>query len=81
MNEDPLIPEGYYCYSYVENEKVQCPYHVLIEDKEWQQKNYPKMPTVKRGFCKKYNHLDSDGWFDLLWDEVKSGSCSWPEYE
>jgi len=58
-----LIPEGMYCYSRDENNKVvACPYWDLIEDQ----------PDQMNGYC----HYTETGDFDaeglsLLWDMCK----------
>lgn len=54
------IPEGCYCYSYVEEKYKVCPFWTKVQDK----------PEQENGYCHylKQGDWETDG---LLWDKVK----------
>lgn len=57
-----VIPEGPYCYTYVDNKQVKCPYWSKRQDK----------PEQENGHCSLLGWGDWEAHgLSLLWDQVK----------
>lgn len=67
---EQLIPEGNYCYTYVDGKFKYCPF--------WDK--FEQMPTQDNGYC---HYLKSGDWqhkgLGLLWDQCKD--CGVNEYQ
>lgn len=61
-NESNLIPNGSYCYTYIDGKYSVCPFWGLDKSKPYQE----------NGFCTFLNRCDWDlGACSLLWDQCK----------